>query len=102
MIIVTGTIEVDPAQRDEFLAAQVDDFAETRKEPGCIEYGLLADPEQPGIVRLLEMWEDVPTFEGHLKALGARAKEGKMPLSHDAVRSMGITRHDVESSSKLM
>lgn len=101
MIIVTGKIEVDPAQRDRFLAAQAPDFAEVRGEPGCIEYGLLADPERPGVVRLLEMWEDVPTFEAHLKAIGDRAKEGKMPLSDEAVRSIEITRHDVESSSKL-
>jgi quinol monooxygenase YgiN len=101
MIIVTGTIEVDPAQRDRFLATQVANLAEVRKEPGCVEYGLLADPEQPGVVRLLEMWEDVPTFDAHLKALGARAKEGQSPLSDEAVRGFEITRHDVESSSRL-
>jgi quinol monooxygenase YgiN len=101
VIIVIGTIEVDPAQRDQFLASQTDVFAETRKEPGCIGYSLLVDPEEPGVVRLLEQWEDVPSFDQHLKALGAAAKEGKTPLGHDAVRSFGITRHDVESSSKL-
>jgi quinol monooxygenase YgiN len=101
VIIVVGTIEVDPAQRDEFLAAQAGGFAETRKEPGCIGYQLLVDPEQPGVVRLLEQWEDVPSFDQHLKALGAAAKEGKTPLAHDSVRKFEITRHDVESSTKL-
>jgi quinol monooxygenase YgiN len=101
VIIVTGTIEVDPAKRDDFLAAQADGFAEVRQEPGCIEYGLLTDPERPGVVRLLEMWQDVPSFDQHLKALGARAKEGKSPLAHEAVQGFEITRHDVASSSKL-
>jgi quinol monooxygenase YgiN len=101
VIIVVGTIEVDPEQRDAFLAAQAEGFAEGRAEPGCLEYGLLADPENPGVVRLLERWEDVPSFEAHLQALGERAKEGKMPLAHDAVRGVEIIRHDVASSSKL-
>jgi quinol monooxygenase YgiN len=102
VIIVTGTITVDPARRDEFLAEQAEDFANGRAEPGCLEYGLLIDPEQPDVVRLLERWEDVPSFDAHLKGIGERAKEGKMPMASDAVRSMEITRHDVESSSKMV
>jgi quinol monooxygenase YgiN len=101
MIIVTGTIEVDPARRDEFLAEQAEDFAAGRAEPGCLEYGLLVDPTRPEVVRLLERWADVTSFDAHLQALGARAAEGKMPMASDAVRSMEITRHDVASSSKL-
>lgn len=102
MIIVTGTIEVDPARRDEFLAEQAADFAAGRAEPGCLEYGLLIDPERPGVVRLLERWEDVPSFDAHLAAITARAAEGKMPMASDAVRSMEITRHDVASVSKMV
>ena len=101
MVIVVGTIQVDPARRDEFLAEQAEDFAAGRAEPGCLEYGLLIDPEQPDRVRLLERWADVPSFEAHLQALTARAAEGKMPMASDAVRGMEIIRHDVASISKL-
>jgi quinol monooxygenase YgiN len=101
MVIVIGTIQVDPARRDGFLAEQAEGLAAGRAEPGRLEYSVLSDPEQPDVVRLLERWADVPSFEAHLAALGARAAEGKTSLASDAVRGMQVTRYDVASSSKL-
>ena len=57
MVIVAGTIEVDPADRDAFLQGRADAVRATRSEPGCIEYSFSADGIEPGLIRIFEIWE---------------------------------------------
>jgi quinol monooxygenase YgiN len=66
MLIVAGTFEVEPDQRDAFLAGRVDAMRSTRTEPGCLEYALSADPVDPGRVMLFEHWENQEAFDGHM------------------------------------
>ena len=54
MIIIAGTFDVDPAQRDEFLALRVPALAATREEPGCLDYVMCADPTA-GMIRGMEV-----------------------------------------------
>jgi quinol monooxygenase YgiN len=69
MLIVAGTFEVDPDQRDAFLAGRIDAMKTTRTEPGCLEYALSADPVDPTRVMLFERWEDQAAFDGHMEAV---------------------------------
>ncbi len=66
MIIVSGTFEVDPAQRDAFLAERHDRMRTSRAEAGCLEYTFSADPLEPGRVVLFERWEDQASLDVHL------------------------------------
>jgi Antibiotic biosynthesis monooxygenase len=54
MVIVAGTIELDPDQRETFLAGRIDGMRTSRAEPGCLEYTLSADPTDPRRVMLFE------------------------------------------------
>ena len=47
MVIVAGTIELDPDQREAFLAGRIDGMRTSRAEPGCLEYIFSADPTDP-------------------------------------------------------
>jgi quinol monooxygenase YgiN len=47
MVIVAGTLTVDPSQREALLASRMDAMRATRKEPGCLEYTFSADPTDP-------------------------------------------------------
>ena len=69
MLIVAGTFELDPNDRDAFLAGRVDAMRSTRTEPGCLEYALSADPVDPTRVMLFERWEDQAAFDGHMVAV---------------------------------
>jgi quinol monooxygenase YgiN len=54
MVIVAGTLEVDPNQREAFLACRMDGMRTSRAEPGCLESTFSADPTDPRRVLLFE------------------------------------------------
>jgi quinol monooxygenase YgiN len=66
VIIVSGTFEVDPGQRDEFLAERHERMRSSRAEAGCLEYTFSADPLDPGRVLLFERWESQAALDAHL------------------------------------
>jgi quinol monooxygenase YgiN len=66
VIIVSGTFEVDPAQRDAFLAERHERMRTSRAEAGCLEYTFSADPLDPGRVLLFERWEGQADLDAHL------------------------------------
>jgi quinol monooxygenase YgiN len=55
-VIVSGTINVDPADRDAFLAARVPILEHARRAPGCLDFSLSADLLDPGRVNVYERW----------------------------------------------
>ena len=69
MLIVAGHFDVEPAQRDEFLAGRVDAIRSTRTEGGCLEYVMSADPVDPTRVMLFERWADQAAFDAHMAAI---------------------------------
>ena len=71
MVIVAGYIDVEPAERDQFLTDRQEAIGTALTEPGCLEYVFSADSSVPGRVRLFERWE---TKEALLTHLGAMAQ----------------------------
>jgi quinol monooxygenase YgiN len=84
-IIVSGTLHVDPAQRDAFLRSRVPILEHARRAPGCIEFSLSADLLDPGRVNVYERWAS------HADLLAYRAGDG--PELDD---SIPVTGADVE------
>ncbi|MGO9058419.1 MAG: putative quinol monooxygenase [Candidatus Binataceae bacterium] len=72
MVIVAGTLEIDPDQREAFLAGRIDGMRASRAEHGCLEYTLSADPTDPGRVMLFERWARQEDLDNHLAASRAR------------------------------
>jgi quinol monooxygenase YgiN len=71
MLILAGTMTVDPARRDEYLAAQVPVMEATRAEAGCLDYVMTADPIVPERVCLFERWESRAHLDQHLAGVRA-------------------------------
>lgn len=69
MLVVGGNFEVDPADRDAFIAARHDSMRTSRREPGCLEYTFAADPVEPGRVVLFERWESQDALDAHLAGI---------------------------------
>ncbi len=69
MVIVGGTFEFEPDQREAFLAGQHEMMRNSRSEPGCLEYTFSADPLEPGRVLLFERWVDQESLDTHLAGL---------------------------------
>ena len=71
VIIVGGRFEVDPSERDAFLAERHEMMRTSRGEDGCIEYTFAADPLEPDRVILFERWESQAALDAHLAAISA-------------------------------
>jgi quinol monooxygenase YgiN len=55
-IIVSGSLQVDPAQRDAYLEARVPILAHARQAPGCLDFSLRADLLDADRINVYERW----------------------------------------------
>ncbi|WP_328471679.1 antibiotic biosynthesis monooxygenase [Actinoplanes sp. NBC_00393] len=64
MIIIAGTLHVEPAQRDRYLTAAAESTELARQAPGCFDFAQSPDPLDPGRINIYERWES----DAHLDA----------------------------------
>jgi quinol monooxygenase YgiN len=67
MVIVGGHLDVDPEQRDGYLAGCVDVVDQARRTAGCLDFVISADLLDPGRVNIFERWQTqaaVKAFRG--------------------------------------
>ena len=57
MIIIAGTLRVDPADRDAYLAVVAEAIALARNAAGCLDFAQSPDPADAGRINILERWE---------------------------------------------
>ena len=93
MVIVGGEFEVDPVQRDAFIAEREAMMRTSRAEDGCLEYTFAADPLADDRVILFERWESQAALDAHLGAISASTSI--------APRSASITIYDVAGERSL-
>jgi quinol monooxygenase YgiN len=98
VIIVSGMFEVDPAQRDQFLAERAEMMRSSRAETGCLEYTFSADPLEPGRVLLFERWESQAALDAHLVRVRAEPTSNAAPVPQ---LSGSITLYDVSGERSL-
>src|SRR5690606_21594325 len=67
MILVTGHVRVRPEDLDRLRPHIRAVLTETRKEKGCLVYAFGEDFLDPGLIRIVERWEDWPSLEAHGK-----------------------------------
>jgi quinol monooxygenase YgiN len=89
VIIIAGTVDVDPDRRDEALTASLPHQSATRAREGCLHYVWSADPLVPGRIYVYEKWASTEALAGHFESphfTGMR----------DAIAAHGIRGLDVE------
>ncbi|MBQ0896953.1 antibiotic biosynthesis monooxygenase [Micromonospora sp. U56] len=57
MLIVAGSLYVDPAGRDAYLASCAEVVRQARSAPGCIDFAISADLVEPGRINVYERWD---------------------------------------------
>lgn len=67
MIIVIGSYEFEPDERDAYLAGRHDRLRQCRSEPGCLEFLSSADPLDPGRVIIVEHWASEELLDAHVR-----------------------------------
>lgn len=88
MIIIAGTIDVEPDQRDACLDASAAVQKATRdEEPGCLAYCFAADPVTAGRIQVYELWTDQASLAAHFEHENYR-------LMRTTLGSFGLLRAD--------
>ena len=67
MIIVSGKLYVDPAERDTYVDGCRTVVEAARAAPGCLDFAISADLLEPGRINVYERWEtdeSVEAFRG--------------------------------------
>ena len=65
MIVVSGEISIDPADREAAVQATAKVVAATLSEDGCITYGFWVDPSDDTRFRVFEEWESMDALAAH-------------------------------------
>jgi quinol monooxygenase YgiN len=94
MIIVSGRLIVDAADRDTYVRECVDVVTAARAAPGCRDFHITADPIDPDRVNVYEEWETTEAVE---------AFRGSGPSSEQAatIRDARVFQHEVASTLQL-
>src|SRR5262245_3226044 len=101
MLIVAGTLNVDPARRDEFIKERVDSMKSARAEAGCLNFVMSADPVEPGRVCLFELWASQAHLDDHLAGLRAAKDAGSSATPQVASQGSTVLKYEIASSGPL-
>lgn len=99
MIIVAGTIRIDPDKREAFLPHAKTMLAATRKEVGCRVYSYAFDVEDAGLVRIYEEWETRAHLDAHFKV--PHMADWRAAIEAIGVRSRAIKAYESEGGEAL-
>ncbi|PJF01584.1 antibiotic biosynthesis monooxygenase [Streptomyces carminius] len=86
MLIVSGSIHVDPEVRDGYLDGCRAVVEQARSTPGCLDFALSADPLDAGRINVYERWEsdeDLHRFRG----------SGPAPAQTAAIREAQVAKY---------
>jgi len=65
MIIITGSVALDPAQRAEAIRLGCEHSARSRDEDGCITHNCYIDAEDENRMHFFEQWRDMEAVQKH-------------------------------------
>ncbi len=99
MLIVAGTIRVDPEHRDAMFAAVAPMVAATRQEAGCRAYVFSPDVDDPELVHLYELWDDQAALDVHFAS--AHMAEWQKASADLPIRGRDIAKYIISEVGGL-
>lgn len=88
LVVVAGTVVVDPGDRAAMLEAAVPMMAASQAEDGCMDYVFSAHPTEPDQVLVFERWRDLAALEAHFTT-------SHMATFASALRGLAISGRDI-------
>ena len=99
MLVIAGSISIDPAKRAPAIAAALEMMSATHEEKGCISYTFSADLSDPGEFRIFEEWESQQALDAHLKS--PHMAKFQAAMGGFGVRGMKVQRYEIASVGPL-
>jgi quinol monooxygenase YgiN len=95
MVVIAGTITLDPANREAAVSAATEMMAATRKEPGCHSYTMSADLADSGRFHIFEEWESQAALEAHFAT--PHMASFQAAVGGLGIREMQVQKYEVSS-----
>ncbi|MCH7788176.1 MAG: antibiotic biosynthesis monooxygenase [Acidobacteria bacterium] len=100
MIIIAGSLTLNPAKRADALAVAAPLMTATHQEDGCIEYVMYADPNDDTKIGIFERWESEDALKAHFASPHMAEFQGK--VGDFEVSAMDVTRYDATARDSLI
>jgi quinol monooxygenase YgiN len=99
MIIITGALRLPPSRMEEARRHMRTLIETTRAEPGCLLYAWAEDVLEPGLIRMIEHWQDWSSFTAHDRSPHASAWKAAL----DGIGLLGreMWAHDGSNGRRL-
>jgi len=99
MIVVAGTIDIDPAKRPDLEAAFDRMRAASLAEEGCLSYQAYLDRAAPGTFFIFEKWRGQEDLTAHFQT--PHMAEFGAALGAAGVLSMEVKKYEVSSEGDV-
>jgi len=99
MLIVAGTITIDPAQVERFSEAATQMMLATHEEPGNIAYVFSVNVADPGSIEIFEVWEAAQDLDRHMTL--PHMTTFRAALKELTVTGRSISRYEVASHEPM-
>ncbi len=99
VIIITGTIEIDPGAIDLARSAFAAMAESSRSDTGCVTYGFWADPHDPCRFRAYVEWDSEESIREHMTTPHAAAFIEALPKL--GIRSTDVWRDRATRTSQV-
>jgi len=98
-LVITGTMEIAPEDRQKFAAHVQQNVAQTVGKPGCIYCAFAADVSNPSLFHNIEAWTNREALDTHLQSEMMQTAFAEVKKLR--VLSRDVTVFTVSGSSKL-
>jgi quinol monooxygenase YgiN len=99
MLVIAGTIRMDPAKVDEATPATVDVMKATRAEAGCVAYAFSRDLGDPGLIHVFEEWESQEALDAHFET--PHMATFQKAMTGFGIQEIRLQRYEVSSVGPL-
>ncbi len=99
MLVIAGTITIDPTKLAEAKEAATIMMEETHKEPGNSQYVFSGSFSNDGIVHIFEEWESQEALDFHFKTPHMADFQKKMGAF--GIKDMSVQKYEVSSKGPL-
>lgn len=99
MLVVAGTITLDPVDIEAIRAAATAMIEATNQEPGCRHYDFAVSMTDPSVVQIFEVWDSEADLRAHFDS--DHMAVWREALGTTGVRDRELYRYEIESFEPL-
>jgi len=93
VLVIAGSIRIDPSRRDELIETAIEVAHELRKQVGCSYVAISADLEDRGLLHLFQKWDSQAALTANISS--ARIYAIRNQVGKLGIREMSLLKYEV-------